>query len=130
MTSWPIATLSSAAKVGSGSAFPLRCQGGKGGEFPFYKVSDMNLEGNEKFMSRANNYINAGVRLELRATAFPPGTIIFPKIGAAIGTNKKRLLKVTACVDNNVMAVTPEPTRLDPEFLFYLFQRKNLSDFA
>jgi type I restriction enzyme S subunit len=89
----------------------------------------MNLEGNEQWMSRANNYIEDDVRKRLRAKAFPTGSIIFPKIGAAIATNKKRILSVPACVDNNVMAVTARDA-LSSIFLYALFKEKNISEFA
>lgn len=36
-----------------GSGFPLTAQGHASGEYPFFKVSDMNNEGNETFMTRA-----------------------------------------------------------------------------
>jgi type I restriction enzyme S subunit len=58
------------------------------------------------------------------------GALIFPKIGAAIATNKKRQLTRPSCVDNNVMAIIPNAERLDPDFLYFLFLTKNLSDFA
>ncbi len=118
------------ATVGSGSGFPVVYQGNPNGEYPFLKVSDMNLEGNEIHITRWNNSITECVRQKLRATVFPSGSVIFPKIGAAIATNKKRILSVPSCIDNNVMAVSPNAARLDSEFLFYMLRAKNISDFA
>ena len=118
------------AIVDSGAGFPLQHQGVKGENFPFLKVSDMNLVGNERAIRTWNHSISEDVRRTLRAKAFPAGAVIFPKIGAAIGTNKKRLLIQPSCVDNNVMAVIPKPGLLESEFLYFLFLAKNLSDFA
>ena len=118
------------AKIDSGSGFPLQYQGMKGEEFPFLKVSDMNLPGNERSIRTWNNSISDEVRNKLRAKAFPVGTLIFPKIGAAIGTNKKRQLTLPSCVDNNVIGVIPNTELLEPEFLYFQFLAKNISDFA
>lgn len=127
---WPVAPLRDVASVGSGSGFPLVHQGKSDGEFPFLKVSDMNLPGNNRTILRWNNVVTEGVRAQLHATAFPPGSVIFPKIGAAIATNKKRLLARSCCVDNNVMAIVPDKEKLDSEYLYFLLLTKNLSDFA
>ena len=122
--------LSDFAAVESGSGFPIADQGVSGSELPFLKVSDMNLPGNEIEIRCWNNSVSDAVRRRLRAKAFQAGTVIFPKIGAAIATNKKRLLTRSCSIDNNCMGVTGDPTRVDPWFLYYLFRAKNLSDFA
>lgn len=127
---WSRVRLAEVADVASGAGFPTAYQGEKEGDFPFYKVSDMNLPGNEVHMRSHNNAISEEARKKLRAKPFPAGSVIFPKIGAAIATNKKRVLTRPSCADNNVMAVIPREGVLLPEFLLYLFSRKNLSDFA
>jgi type I restriction enzyme S subunit len=123
-------SLSDVAAVESGAGFPICDQGSQDGEFPFLKVSDMNLLGNERAIRSWNNSVSEQVRVKLRAKAFPGGSLIFPKIGAAIGTNKKRQLTRPSCVDNNVMGVIPNADRLDSDFLYFLFLSKDLSDFA
>lgn len=105
-------------------------QGLHDGEFPFLKVSDMNLAGNERTISTWNHTVSDVVRRQLRAKAFPSGTVIFPKVGAAIATNKKRVLTKPSCVDNNVMAVVPNPQNLDSTYLYFLLLSKNLSELA
>lgn len=122
--------LSDVADIESGAGFPMTHQGSQGEAFPFLKVSDMNLAGNERLILRWNNSISEEVRKKLRAKAFPSGALIFPKIGAAIATNKKRQLTRPSCVDNNVMAIIPKLDQLDPDYLYFLFRTKNLSDFA
>ncbi len=122
--------LSDFAAIDSGSGFPILDQGVPDAAFPFLKVSDMNLPGNEIEITRWNHSVSDGVRSRLRAKVFQPGTVIFPKIGAAIATNKKRLLTRPCCIDNNCMGVTGDSTRVEPRYLYYLFRTKNLSDFA
>lgn len=122
--------LAEVATIDSGAGFPLPYQGTQDAEFPFLKVSDMNLAGNERIIRCWNNSVTDEIRKKLRAKAFPAGSLIFPKIGAAIGTNKKRQLMQPSCVDNNVMAVIPRVDLLEPDFLYYLLLAKNISDFA
>lgn len=121
--------LAEVSRVSSGAGFPLIHQGKSNEEIPFFKVGDMNAEGNLVQLCRANHYISKKTAKVLRAEIFPAGAVVFPKIGAAIGTNKKRILAQPSCVDNNVMVVIPTEQVLS-EYLFALFQTKHISDFA
>ena len=127
---WLKTQLSEVAAVQSGAGFPDKYQGQVGEEIPFYKVSDMNIVGNEREMKHENNSITHDVRRELGAFLFPKGSTIFPKIGGAIATNKKRLTTIDCCVDNNVMGVIPRSGKVDSNFLFYFFLAHDLSEFA
>lgn len=88
------------------------------------KVADMNLPGNEIELQTAT----LERRLD-RATAeqrcAPPRTIIFPKRGAAIATNKKRISTEWTVFDPNVIGVVAG-SRLDQTFLFQWFQMFDL----
>lgn len=53
---WEQRKLGEIGSASSGVGFPNSEQGGKEG-IPFYKVSDMNLEGNEIEMTVSNNYV-------------------------------------------------------------------------
>jgi type I restriction enzyme S subunit len=129
--SWDVVNLGSIATAKGGFGFPLNKQGKKIGNFPFFKVSDMNLPGNEKHMIESNNWIDAADLVGLKAKTCPKDTIIFPKIGATILTNKKRLLTRDSVVDNNVMAVVVQDERkCRPEFLYQWFQTIDLGKLA
>ena len=84
--------LGSVCEIRSGWGFPNAEQGKKNGQFPFFKVGDMNHAGNEMYMYTANNYVSYATVKKLKCNPAPRGTIIFPKIGAAIGTNKSEYL--------------------------------------
>ena len=127
---WEEARICDLGAVGSGAGFPKKEQGVQGEEFPFLKVGDMNLPGNEVVIQSWNNTISRSTRENLRAKLFPAGSVIFPKIGAAIATNKKRMLIWPSCVDNNVMAIVPDTTSMNSEYLYGLMLHKNLGDFA
>jgi type I restriction enzyme S subunit len=119
-------TIGEVTEVRSGWGFPNAEQGESEGEVPFFKVSDMNLRGNELVMARANNYVGRDAIARLRVKPAPAGTVIFPKIGAAVATNKKRLLGVASAYDNNVMGLIPGD-ELIPRYLLYWMQTVDLS---
>jgi type I restriction enzyme, S subunit len=116
-SSAPTRTIGEVASIQSGAGFPEKEQGSKAGDYPFYKVSDMNLPGNERYLVTANNYIDEPARKTLRASIFPKGSIVFPKVGGAIATNKKRVVEAKGCVDNNVMGLIPDERVVLPEYL-------------
>lgn len=90
------------------------------GEIPFYKVSDMNSPGNEVEMRDANIVLTREEAEELRVRIFPKGTVIFPKRGGAILTNKKRMLSTDASFDLNIMGVVPNDN-YSSKYLYYFF---------
>ncbi len=91
----------------SGCGFPKHFQGETEGEFLFCKVSDMNLPGNEVEIRTTVNSIDADVMKKIRARANPVGTVIFPKIGGAIATHKRRLVIKPTIIDNNCSGIQP-----------------------
>ena len=103
----------------AGVAFPLPYQGRPRGDFPFIKVSDLNRSGNELFISRAENWVDAATASTLRARPIPPSAVIFAKIGEAIRQNRKRVTTRPTLMDNNLMAAIPREG-VDPGFLYYL----------
>jgi type I restriction enzyme S subunit len=126
---WGTVPLHAVATLESGYGFPPEHQGDQNQEFPFFRVSDMNILGNEVFMHNHSNTVSASVLKELGARTFPPGTVIFPKIGAAIGTEKKRILVKPSTYDNNVMGAVPKEW-VNPKFLYYWFLQLKLADYA
>jgi len=121
-------------QVKSGTGFPKKYQGHRSEVYPFYKVSDMNLIGNEINMDLSNNYISESIRSELKAFLFPAGTVIFPKVGGAILTNKKRIITKPSCLDNNLMGLVPDEGVILSKYLYYfmlsidLYELSNKAD--
>ncbi|WP_137809114.1 MULTISPECIES: restriction endonuclease subunit S [unclassified Gordonia (in: high G+C Gram-positive bacteria)] len=105
-----------------GSGFPIRFQGETSGEYPFYKVSDMNSAHNGLFMTVASNYISEHQRKQISAVVMPANAIIFAKVGAAVFLERKRILTRPSCVDNNMAAFTVDETRADVRFIYYLLE--------
>jgi type I restriction enzyme, S subunit len=98
------------------------------GPTPFYKVGDMNLaDGNE--MGQSRTYVDDELIDRYRLRVRPAGTVIFPKRGGAIATNKKKLLTVPAAFDLNTMAVVPGK-ELMPRYLLAWLQTVDLISLA
>ena len=87
--------------------------------------------GNETLMHASNNWVEENAVKILKAKLLPKDTIIFPKVGAAVHTNKKRILSIKSLVDNNVMGVTIRDCNLClPYYLLYWFEFINLADLS
>ena len=125
---YEVVTIGSVATVVNGFAFPMALQG-QNGTIPFYKVSDMNSLGNEIEMHNSNNYVTPDLIKSQKWTVYPQGTVIFPKIGAAIATNKKRILSQPAIFDNNVMGLICGD-KIIPEYLLYILNSMDISEWA
>ena len=100
---FPICSIGDYCSLKSGTTLPSDVEN-EGGSIPYIKVADMNISGNEKYITASSRYVTeetAGKRI------FPSGAVVFPKRGGAIGTNKKRLTQCPICADLNVMGVIP-----------------------
>lgn len=91
---------------------------------PFYKVGDMNSS--PKFFDTARVFLAPDELVTFRVAVIPGGSVVFPKAGGAIATNKKRIMRNEGCIDLNCMAVTARDGLL-PSFLFYFFDGMDLS---
>ena len=126
-SSWEQRKLGDIGKARSGVGFPDADQGGVTG-VPFFKVSDMNLDGNENEMIVANNYVTTEQIAEHRwspITELP--AIFFAKVGAAVMLNRKRLCRFPFLLDNNTMAYSLSPTKWDADFAKALFGTVDLT---
>jgi type I restriction enzyme S subunit len=78
-------------------------------------------------MSVAALYLSEEERDDLRLTTYPEGTVIFPKRGGAILTNKKRMLSRPSCFDLNTMGVINTLRSISTDYLWHWFQKLDLS---
>ncbi len=85
------------------------------GAVPYFKVSDMNTEGNELFLNYTENYLKSS-----NPKCFLKNTIVYPKNGGAVFTNKKRILSKNSVVDLNTGGYYPiEPIDLMFVYIFF-----------
>jgi type I restriction enzyme S subunit len=88
------------------------------------KVSDMNLPGNKNRIVTSNLIKHVNQHFAQKK-AVQAGTVVFPKRGAAIATNKKRLTTTWTVFDPNLIGVKPKQG-LDTGFIYHWFQRFDL----
>ncbi|MCF8167171.1 MAG: restriction endonuclease subunit S [Rhodoferax sp.] len=119
--------LSDVATVVAGFAFSETHQGRTNLPTPFIKVSDFAL-GKDSWLSTAANSVDGQILTALRAKIYPAGTIVFPKVGGALLTNKRARLAVDATFDNNVMGLIP--TQIDGDYLFYFMRSFDMAKIA
>ena len=100
--SWEWTRLENLADVSGGNT-PKKEQLKPVGNIPYFKVADMNSIGNEREMVNAKLYVDDSYT----GKTFPAGTIIYPKNGGAVLTNKRRMLVKESVVDLNTGSCTP-----------------------
>ncbi|MEI0549647.1 restriction endonuclease subunit S [Brachyspira intermedia] len=123
---WKVFKLKEIGNIISGSGFPIKYQGKQIGEIAFIKVSDMNLKDNSIFIKKANNYINENELKELKAKIVPIDSIVFAKIGEAVKLERKRIISIKTCIDNNMSALVPFDN-FNKKYIFYLLNNYKLS---
>lgn len=93
------------------------------GKYPYFKVAEMNREANQRVLTDTDAYVKESRKY------FPKGSIVFPKNGAAIATNKKRILGQDSIVDLNTGGVEPNNDLVRTDYLFYLFQHIDFAQY-
>src|SRR5215213_2058859 len=92
------------------------------GRIACIKVSDMNLEENQIEITTSSHWVK-----ETTNSLLPVGSIVFPKRGAAIATNKKRITAIPCLIDNNCMGISVKSDVLSNKYLFYFLLGFDLS---
>lgn len=85
------------------------------GTIPYFKVSDMNHSANTKYLKHTSLYLDKGCK------TYPKESIVFPKNGAAISTNKKRILAQDSVVDLNTGGVYVNKSIVSTQYLYLYF---------
>lgn len=124
---WEEKKLGEIGETKSGIGFPDKEQGGSEG-IPFFKVSDMNSDGNEYELVVANNYVTEEQinRNNWNIVKNVPA-VFFAKVGAAVMLNRKRLIRIPFLLDNNTMAYIFDKSIWDCDFGKHLFETIDLT---
>ena len=118
MFTWEQRKLGEIVTIKSGispSAFEL-------GDELYVKVDDLN------YSFREQNDTQMKVTENLRCSKVKKGSVIFPKRGAAIMTNKVRIMGTSGYMDTNMMALEPEG--ISTEFLYLFIGKTGLYKIA
>lgn len=124
-----IRTLGDVTEIIGGNSLPdLTAATPEAPDVLFVKVSDMNRSGNETFIKDSAAGVSSSSPFLKGVRVLPERSIVFPKRGGAIATNKKRILSKPAVLDPNMMGVfTKDPSCLTQEFLFRWFASLDLA---
>lgn len=125
-SAWVAAKVVTVLDVVSG-ATPKNIHSCVGSDIPFFKISDMNSEGNETELIHASLKLSAGEAQALGLRIFPSETTVFPKRGGAILTNKKRQLHQPSCLDLNTMGLVNQTDTVLKSFVKYWMAGLDLS---
>ncbi|WP_157951239.1 restriction endonuclease subunit S [Streptomyces sp. DH-12] len=116
------------ARLISGVGFPHQYQGKTSGAHPFLKVSDLASAVSGYHLVTAQNWVDQADLASLGARLAPKGAIVFPKVGAAMLKNPRRLLDLPAAMDNNLMAIVPNSG--EPRFWLYALSTIDLGEIS
>ncbi|MGN2390685.1 restriction endonuclease subunit S [Pelomicrobium sp. G1] len=125
---WTATALKRIGELQAGAGFPDDEQGVLDEEVPFFKVGDMGMPGNEREMLVHQHSVSRATARRLGAFVFPPRTIVFAKVGAALLLNRRRLLVRPSCIDNNMMGFIPY--ECDPTWALYWLSGLDMGELA
>lgn len=97
------------------------------GDLLYIKVSDMNNPNNIPTIISSNEKCKL-LNKDLENKLIPINSIIFPKRGAAIFTNKVGIMGGRGTLDPNLIALYPKNDILNHKYLFYYIDYFNLSN--
>ena len=127
---WLEHELGEIATFKGGCGFKESYQGKTSGEWPFIKVSDMNLPGNEQEIFHSQNWVDPPEARAMSASPMPSRAIVFAKVGAALMLNRRRRLTRPTIIDNNMMAAIPDEKAITSDFLFLHMKTVDLGKYA
>ena len=114
-SNWRWARLMSVGTFISGYT-PQPSELSESGIYPYFKVADMNTPGNELFLKYTESYYDGEPK-----KFFDKGTIVYPKNGGAVFTNKKRILAQDSIVDLNTGGYSPYAP-IEMMYAYFFFQ--------
>ena len=116
---WKVGRLKDHGVLFGGAGFPHDYQGTEDEVLPFYKVGDLSVSSDGRYMGQAPHTVSFEIAAELSAHVIPEDSIIYAKIGVALLLNRRRITTRACCIDNNMSAYVPHRGELASEWAFY-----------
>jgi type I restriction enzyme S subunit len=116
---WRVSPIKRLGYLKGGAGFPHENQGVDGQELPFHKVNALARADARGGLLSDGNTVSREVAAKLGAHIFPPGTIVFAKVGAALLLGRIRILTRHACIDNNMMGVVVHQSPCSTQFMLH-----------
>lgn len=126
---WQNLCLSDVADLISGAGFPEILQGQQNLQYPFFKVGNLGEVESGHPLLTSKHTVDERIVKELHAKIIPPDSIVFAKIGMAIALNRRRMIGVASCIDNNMMAAVPNEKIL-PRYLLRFLETAEFMPFT
>jgi len=126
---WRWAELGDVCDILGGCTLPPTSQDSTDDRVYCIKVSDLDQPPFDGMtIQQAPAWVSA---ISVRGRQLRPGAVVFPKRGGAIATNRKRILRVCALLDPNLMGLQPRPrSAVLPEFLWFWLRTQDLAELA
>ncbi|SKB88464.1 type I restriction enzyme, S subunit [Arthrobacter sp. 49Tsu3.1M3] len=120
---WTMTKFRYFARILGGTA-PEQCSPQVSGAYPYIKVSSLNtLDGNQE-VSSTDEYIDS------EGITCPAGTVLFPKRGAAIFTNKVGVVRTRSAFDTNLMGLELDHVKAHGLFIVHWLRSRTLNELA
>ena len=116
---WELIKIKFVGTIYSGNGFKEELQGKTEGDYPFFKVSDIN--GNGKLAISSNNYVDEDDVVNNGWNIIPKNSILFPKIGEALKKNHRKINACSCLIDNNIAAIKTNERIIDFNYFYYYF---------
>lgn len=128
---WKKKEIRDIACISQGFTFKREFQGCDSEYWNYFKVADIGIETNSRFLSKAINTISDDLKRKLELTPFKAGSIVFPRVGAALLNNKKKVLAHDSLVDDNVLVLSVvSPDICNSTYLYYALEKVRLEEWC
>lgn len=128
---WETTSLRELADIGQGYTFKREYQGNHIGRWNYFKVADIGLQSSSIYLSSSINKIDDFLLKQLGYKPFHAGSIVFPRVGAALLNNNKKILLHDSLVDDNVLVLSVKNKAVCSNiFLYYLLSKFQLADWC
>ena len=119
---WQAVPIKHVGRLKGGAGFPHDDQGVEGEILDFHKVNALSRADAHGYLVPSDNTISPDTANRLGAFVFPPETIVFAKVGAALLLARIRIIRNDSCIDNNMMGLIVHQDSFDVSFVRYAME--------